>query len=143
MSCYGLIYFKRNPKCGQIYRLKGLQASLHFSKSVPVAEEIDFRIRYFLGNHRFIPKTLLAVKCDQNITVEERGLFIHNLDDPPKKSENKMDPQQSPSSTKFSDSKCSAQEELFRDDSSDDDSSDDDQDNDQCSCQQICFYLRT
>ena len=125
----GLIYFKRNPECGQIYRLKRLQASLHFSKSVPVAQEIDFRIRYFLGNHRSIPKTL-AVECDQNITVEERGLFIHNLDDPPKKSENKMDPQQSPSSTKFSDSKCSAQEELFRDDSSDDDSSDDDQDND-------------
>ena len=125
----GLIYFKRNPECGQIYRLKRLQASLHFSKSVPVAEEIDFRIRYFLGNHRSIPKTL-AVECDQNITVEERGLFIHNLDDPPKKSENKMDPQQSPSTPKFSDSKCPAQEELFRDDSSDDDESDDDKDKD-------------
>ena len=77
----GILYFSRNPNSGQIYRLKRLQASLHFSNSIAVAHEIDFRIRFLIDGHKCIPKTL-SVDDTQNVTIEERGLYVHNTDDP-------------------------------------------------------------
>ena len=76
----GILYFKRNPNAGQIYRLKRLQASLHLSNSIAVAHEIDFRLRFLINGHNCIPITL-SVEQTQNVTIEEIGLFIHNTDD--------------------------------------------------------------
>ena len=76
----GMVIFGRNIDNGQIYRLKRLQASLHFSKSLKVALEIETRIRFLSGDdHGHIRKTQILPN-DANFTIEECGIFLHNVD---------------------------------------------------------------
>ena len=76
-----MVFFKRNSIGGQIYRLKRLQASLHFSTSVEVAEEISFRVHHIVGGHKSIPKTL-SIDHSRNCNFSSNDIFIHNKDTP-------------------------------------------------------------
>ena len=74
-----MVYFRRNSSRGQIYRLKRLQASLHFSTSEQVAEEISFRVHNIVGGHKSIPDTL-SIHHSLNCNFASNDIFVHNKD---------------------------------------------------------------